>query len=193
MPTRLILIRHGETDWSYKRRYCSFSDISLNKRGRAQARQVSNRLRGEEIHKIYSSDMKRTLQFARIIFKGRHIKKSPGLREINFGVFEGLEYQKIMDKYPEIYTRWIDSPAEITISKGENLKDMAERTRKVLAKILSHDKGKTVAIFAHAGPIKVILCDSLKLGLNQIWKMKAELASINIVVWNSKFHTTGGV
>ncbi len=181
MPTRMILIRPGETDWSYKKRYCSFNDIPLNKRGKAQARQVSKRLRGFDVHKIYSSDMKRAFQFARTVFKGRHIKKSPGLREIDFGVFEGLKYQKIIDKYPEIYTRWIDSPTEVTIPEGENLEDMAERTRKVLVKILSSSKGKTAAIFAHAGPIKVILCDSLKLDLNQIWKVKTELASINII------------
>lgn len=181
MPTRLILIRHGETGWSCRKRYCGFTDIPLNKKGRIQARELSKRLRKEKIYKVYSSDMKRTLQFARIIFKDTPIEESPGLREINFGIFEGLRYQKIMDKYPGIYIRWLDDPVDFTIPGGENLKDLAKRVRKSLAKILSHNKNKTVAVFAHAGPIRVILCDILKAGLKQIWQIEQDLASINII------------
>ena len=181
MPTKLILIRHGETDWSCQKRYCGFTDVVLNQKGMDQARRLSKRLRGKKVHKVYSSDMKRTLEFARIAFKDAAIEQFPELREMNFGIFESLTYQEIMDRYPEIYTKWIDSPLDVTIPGGEGLKDLSKRTRKALAEILSRNKNRTVFIFSHAGPISVILCGILKLDLREAWKVKQDLASMSIV------------
>jgi len=58
MSTKVILIRHGETDWNYQKRYCGFSDIDLNEKGRQQARELYKRLNKEKVNKVYSSDMK---------------------------------------------------------------------------------------------------------------------------------------
>ena len=181
MPTKLILIRHGETDWSCQKRYCGFTDAPLNQRGRDQARQLSKRLKEKKVHKVYSSDMKRTVEFANIVFEDAPIEQFPGLREMNFGIFEGLTYQEIIDRYPEIYTKWIDAPLDITIPGGEGLKDLSKRTRKTLAEILSCNKNRTVFIFSHAGPISVILCDILKLDLREVWKIKQDLANMSVV------------
>lgn len=175
------MIRHGETDWSCQKRYCGFTDVALNQKGRDQARQLSKRLREKKVHKVYSSDMKRALEFAKIVLRDTPIEQSSGLREMNFGIFEGLTYQEIIDRYQEIYTRWIEAPLDVAIPGGEGLRDLSKRTRKALAEILSCNKNRTVFIFSHAGPISVILCDILKLDLREVWKVKQDLANMSIV------------
>jgi alpha-ribazole phosphatase len=181
MPTRIILIRHGQTDWSSQKRYNGITDVSLNEEGKSQARRLCERLKSEKIHKVYSSDMKRTLQFAAIALKDMSIEKLFQLREMNFGVFEGLTYGEIMNKYPDIYKQWLRNPLKTVIRGTESLDSLAERVRNALAQVLSLNKNLTVAVFTHAGPIKVILCDALKLGLEKIWQIEQDLAGLSII------------
>jgi len=181
MSTELILIRHGETEWSYQKRYCGFTDIDLNEKGRWQARKLLKRLSKEKLHKAYSSDMKRTLQFAKIVLKDMPVEELSHLREINFGIFEGLTYQDVMEKHPLVYRKWLENPLDIIIPQGESLNSLAGRVRKALRRILSQNSNKTVAVFTHGGPIRVILCDIFKVDLKEIWQIEQELASISIV------------
>ena len=181
MSTKVILIRHGETDWSYQKRYCGFTDIELNEKGRQQARRLLKRLSKEKIHKVYSSDMKRTLQFAKIVFKDLPAEELLDLREMNFGIFEGLTYKDIMEKYPKVYREWLGNPLDIIVPRGESLKTLVRRVRKALKRILSQNSDKKVAVFTHGGPIRVILCDILELDLKEVWKIEQELASISII------------
>lgn len=181
MSTKVILIRHGETEWSYQKRYCGFTDIELNEKGRQQAIRLLKRLSKEKIHKVYSSDMKRTVKFAKMVFKGLPVEELSDLREMNFGIFEGLTYKDIMEKYPRVYREWLGNPLDIIIPRGETLKSLAKRVRKALRRILSQNSDKKVAVFTHGGPIRVILCDILKLDLKQIWQIEIGLASISMV------------
>ena len=181
MSTKVILIRHGETDWSYQKRYCGFTDIDLNEKGRQQARRLHKRLNKEKIHKVYSSDMKRTVQFAKIVFKDLPAEELLDLREMNFGIFEGLTYKDIMEKYPKVYREWLGNPLDIIVPRGESLKTLVRRVRKALKRILSQNSDKKVAVFTHGGPIRVILCDILELDLKEVWKIEQELASISII------------
>jgi alpha-ribazole phosphatase len=181
MSTKLILIRHGETEWSYQKRYCGFTDIDLNEKGRWQARKLYKRLGREKIHKIYSSDMKRTVQFAMIVFKDMPPEELLHLREMNFGIFEGFTYGDIMEKYPQVYGKWLENPLRIIIPQGESLHSLARRVRKAVSRILSQNSNSTVAVFTHAGPIRVIVCDVLKLDLREIRQIEQDLASISII------------
>ena len=184
MTTKIILIRHGQTPWSIKKRYYSFTDIDLDGEGIKQARKLYRRLRKEKIHKVYSSDSKRALDFAKIAFRGLPIKTTPALREMNFGIFEGLSYREIMEEYPEIYTRWLNNPYNTLIPEGENLNDFRERILKVFKKIISLSRNKTAAIVTHAGSIKIIIDDILK--SKNIWEIKSDLASLNIIEFEKK-------
>jgi len=181
MPTRLILIRHGQTAWSLEKRYCSFTDAELDETGTRQARALSIKLKGEDIHALYTSGAKRTVQFAEIVFGGMTIKKIPAFGEMNFGVFEGLRYADIMDRHRDIYQQWLKDPVNTRIPEGESLSGLAGRVGKATKEIISSNKGKTIALVTHAGPIKVILCDYFKLGLDKSWGIKPALAGVNIL------------
>jgi len=98
MITRLILIRHGMTDWNKEKKYCGRRDIPLSDEGKNQALKLSRKLKSVNFDGVYSSDKKRAIQTARIIFKGLRITKIKGLKELDFGVFEGLTHEEIMKK-----------------------------------------------------------------------------------------------
>jgi alpha-ribazole phosphatase len=179
MPTRLILIRHGATQWNSEKRYLGFKDICLNDRGIRQAEKLKRRLNQEKVSRVYSSDRKRALEFAKIIFADSSIEKKPELREMNFGIFEGLNYKQIMKKYPRLYTEWLNDPFGITIPKGDGFYELRNRIRRFIRKIISVHKNKTVAIVTHSGPIRIIISEILK--SKDIWKINVGLASLNIV------------
>ena len=186
MPTRIILIRHGETDWTRQGRYAGSTDIDLNETGRRQAGRLCERLYAEHIDKVYSSNLKRAYTTAKIALPDMPIEKVPGLREIKFGVFEGLTYDEAMEKYPEIYEEWIDKPHDVSIPKSEGLKGLSGRVRTALKEIASSNKNKTVAIFTHGGPIRVILCDIAGFDLNRIWEMEQNVTGVNVIEFDDQ-------
>lgn len=182
MPsTKLFLIRHGRTDWSDQKRYCGKSDIPLNERGRAQTRELGEKLRGHEVHKIYASSMQRAVQSAHIVFAGRPVEQIEELREMSFGLWDGLTHQEIMSRDPQIYNEWLENPLRVTPPEGESLTALARRVREGLAKVLDGNHAKTVALFTHGGPIKIILCDVQELGLENIWRVQYDWAQMCVI------------
>src|SRR3989338_483082 len=104
MSVKLILIRHGQTAWNAKKIYCGAKEIGLNAKGKKQAAVLRRQLNKVIIHSVYSSDKKRAMQTARIIFKKAKINRIKELREMHFGVFEGLSYRQVLRRYPQIYS-----------------------------------------------------------------------------------------
>ncbi len=178
---RLILIRHGQTDYNLQNRYCGFSNPALNNKGIKQAKRLAVKLKSLNVDKAYSSDLKRAIQTAKIIFRDLPIEKVSDFREMNFGIFEGLTYEEIIKINPKLYRKWIANPAKVKIPDAEGLRDLNKRVKKRLAHIILQNKNKTIAVVTHSGPIKVILCDILKYGLRQFWQIEQDLGALNII------------
>ena len=183
MKTKIILIRHGETSWNRKKIYCGRNDITLSKTGVKQAKALRNRLKENHIHKVYSSDMRRAVETARIVFKERCIKMSPGLREMNFGLFEGLNYKQIIKKYPLIYKRWLNDPYKSYIPKGEDLKTFKNRIQKAFKKIITSGKNKTVAVVSHGGTISIFINSILK--KDNFWGYIPNTATFSVIEYKN--------
>jgi alpha-ribazole phosphatase len=179
MPTKLILIRHGETDWNAESRYLGHSDIGLNSKGLKQAGLLAKRLNKEIIHKVYASDSKRALSFAKKVFSGLCIEKMAQLKEINFGILEGETYDEVLRQNPRIYNKWLNEPFNAPAPGCETLNDFRARVRKIFRKLLLLNKNKTFAIVTHAGPIRVIINDILK--VKNFWQTMPDLASLSII------------
>lgn len=179
MATKLLLIRHGQTEWNLQGRYCGFLDIDLNGQGIIQAERLAARLKGQEIHKIYCSDRKRAIQTAEIIFKGREFEKAADLREINFGIFEGLTYNEIMGKHPEIYKKWYKDPLTASIPQGENLSDFKTRVINNFKSIVNFNPHKTVAVVSHGGVISIFINDILQ--TEDFWNKIPDSTSLTII------------
>ena len=162
MAARLYLIRHGQTLWNAKKIYCGARDIGLSARGKRQAAKLRRRLDRVAIHHTYSSDKKRALQTARIIFKKARIKELAGLREMHFGIFEGLSYAQVLRRHPDTYSKWLKGPFSITIPGGESLHDFKKRVVKAMCKIAQAHPGQNVAVVCNGGVIGIFLRQLLK-------------------------------
>ena len=179
--TRLILIRHGQTQYHLENRYCGFSNPSLNEKGIWQSKMLLDRLSTIKVERVYSSDLKRAFETTKIIFKDNFIEQLPDFREMDFGVFEGLRYDDVVKIYPCFYKDWLTNPAGIKFPGGEALEDLVKRVRKRLTLILSRHKGERIALVTHGGPIRVILCDALNYNPDSFWKVKQDIAALNII------------
>lgn len=179
MTTSIILIRHGQTNYSLEKKYCGLSNIDLNNTGILQAQILHGRLKNEPIDKIYSSDSQRALTFATMVFPGQPIEKTPELREFNFGIFEGLTYSALMEKYARLYTAWLRDPGSTDIPGGESLTSFRKRIIRAWRNITAANRNKTLAVVTHAGPIRTILGDILN--LKDIWEVTVDIASITTI------------
>ena len=178
---RLILIRHGETPYSAAKRYCGFQDVSLNRTGIKQSRRIGNRLKKIKIDEIYSSDLKRCLETARIAFKNKKIHVRKDLREINFGALSGLRYGDLKRKYPKIYNLWARRPERLKMPRGESLAGFAKRVKRSLSGIIRENPDKTVAVVTHGGVTRIMLLKLLGKRLNKMWEIEQSAAAINVI------------
>jgi probable phosphoglycerate mutase len=153
--TTILLARHGETDWNVERRVQGHSDTPLNETGRAQARALADALAREPIEAVYSSDLLRAHETARIVAEGRGLEVTAirDLRERHFGTWEGLTDDEIFARYPEASTgSWGD---------GETREEMATRIFEALQRIAETHPDGHVLVVSHGGPLRAVLlhCD----------------------------------
>lgn len=179
MKTRIILIRHGETGANRQKKYIGRKNSKLTSYGIYQARCVKEAMAKHSIDDIFVSSSKRALEFSNIIFGKREKKVLDVLREMDFGVLEGLSYSSALKKYPRAYNLWLKDPERFNIPKGEPLADFKERVLKAFEKIVSDNYGRSVAVITHGGPIMLIVGKILK--SKKLWKIMPHLASITIV------------
>ncbi len=179
MATKLYIIRHGSTEGNAKKRYCGFLDLALNNKGKTQARRLQRRLKNEIVHEVYSSDMKRAIETAGIVFRGYDIKKVADLREMHFGIFEGLTYQEIMREFPKTYEKWIADPFNTIIPGGESLNILKKRVVRAFRKIILRHPYQTVAVVCHGGAISAFINHILK--SKDFWKYIPHSASLTVL------------
>lgn len=184
MPTRLILIRHGITEWNRQGRYCGCKDIGLSREGKKQAKKLHASLRRFDFEKVYSSDRKRSLQTARIIFGRNGVIKVKELRELDFGVLEGLTHKEIKKKYAAVYKQWLADPFRNNIPKAENLYAFRKRINGAMRKIARLNPGKTIAVVCHGGAIGVFITAIFK--SRGFWRNIPGAASISIVEYKNR-------
>ena len=181
--TRIYLIRHGETTWNEAGRYQGHRDVELSPRGLKQAILLRERLQRENIKAVYASDLRRARETANIIAQahGLMVKELPSLRELNFGLWEGLTYQEIASQYPEEWKKWLADPGNIRVPGGESYLELQERVYGTLQKIVAQHPGENLAIVAHGGPLRVIICQVLGLGLGGLWRFRIDNGSISVL------------
>lgn len=181
--TRIMLVRHGYTYWNEQKRYQGFADIAMNPQGIEEAQKLAKRLAVEPIDTIYSSPLQRARQTAEIVNQNfsRDILTHELLKEINFGDWEGLTFQQITKKYPELSRQWREKPALMRPPNGENFSDLQIRAITAFEEIHQQNKGKNVLIVSHGGLISVLICHILQIGIEGLWRFIAHNTGITIL------------
>ena len=181
---RILLIRHGETEWNRLHRFQGRSDLPLNQKGNEQANALASALKDEAITAIYSSPLERAIETARHIGKfhpATPLIEESGLMEMDLGDFEGMEAQKWAVNYVDFRKAWEENPAALAMPGGESLKEVQERAVDTLERISKpYDPGCTLLICSHNFVIVSLLCHASKTSLDQFREMRQETASLNI-------------
>jgi len=180
--TRIVLVRHGETEWNAQRKHIGSTDLELNEKGKAQAKAVANALEEFSFTAVYSSTLKRCFQTAETIANSHNlkIKSDAGLNEIDFGEWEGLTWNDIKTGYPNLYRRWLREDRNFQMPGGERWQAFKERVFRVFKKILEENAEGTIAIVGHGGSLKVILCEILKFGSSCFFKFQLSPAAVSV-------------
>jgi probable phosphoglycerate mutase len=146
--TRLVLVRHGETEWSKSGRHTGRTDIPLTDRGREQAERLGLALRGRAFSRVLSSPLARALDTCRLAGFGDRVELVDDLREWDYGVYEGRTRVEIAAEIPG-WTVWTHP-----IVGGESLDDLGRRADRVIAATLPF--GGDVLLFAHGHILRVL-------------------------------------
>jgi broad specificity phosphatase PhoE len=180
MQTRLILIRHGESVYNAQKKYCGQIDAPLSPKGERQARGLREKLAGIRLDAVYTSDLKRAVKTARIALGDVRAIRVRQMREMNFGVLEGLTYRQALEKYPAPYKKWLEDPLKNpALPRAESVPAFKARVLGALKKIVAANRGGTIAVFCHGGPISVFLASILK--TQDIWRYLPESVGIRVV------------
>lgn len=158
LPTRLCLIRHGETDWNGEKRIQGHIDIDLNATGEAQARALQAGLSAHRFAAAYSSDLKRAWHTATIATLGMDIAVTPEptFRERHFGVFQGITSVEACERYPEAHRHHKARTPDYAYESGESLVDFSVRILAAMDGLTTRHAGQNVLIFTHGGVLDVV-------------------------------------
>ena len=182
--SRLLLVRHGDTELDSAHRYWGRTDVKLSADGLRQAERLRDRLAGEKIGAVYSSDLKRALVTAETIASRHQLDVIPcaDLREIDFGNIEGLTYEEVSQLYPEFFTKfWIQRVPNLRFPGGESIDELNSRVSKFAGRLKEHVAEETILIVAHQGPLAILICQPLGVELQFRRQIRLGLASLSIV------------
>lgn len=181
--TRLLLIRHGEVETRYQKKFGGRIDMDLSPNGQRQARILANYLRNKTIDAIYSSPMKRVQQTVAATLKlnGHQQTILDGLREIDFGDWSGLGWEEVEEQFKFRSHEWLDQIHDHGVPNGESGKVFRRRVEPCLRNIIAGHRGQNVAVFCHGGVIRMILAILLKLPLPKTNHFDIEYAGITQV------------
>jgi broad specificity phosphatase PhoE len=155
---RLILIRHGETEWNVEGRYQGQADPPLNAKGRRQARALAGKLRGAGLGLLIASPLKRAAETAQILAELLELTVylDDRLMEIHQGDWQTRLRAEIAGQYPELFRRWESEPWQVTPPNGENLRQVQKRVNAFLDEILQRYPDSCIGIVTHRIPIALI-------------------------------------
>lgn len=183
--SRLLLVRHGETEWNRQKRFQGQIDVPLNNNGHAQARRASEFLANVKIDKAFSSPMLRPKDTAlEILSKHPDIKLElfEELKEISHGLWEGKFEHEIEAEFAGQLDIWQSQPETVQMPEGENLQQVWDRIAIIWQKIVeSVPAGETALVVAHDAVNKAILCLLFDFTPEQFWVFKQGNGGVSVI------------
>jgi len=184
---RLLLVRHGETEWNRQTKFQGQIDVPLNDNGRIQARKAEEFLKDVKFDFAVSSPMLRPKETAEIILRAHpdiELQLQDGLREIGHGLWEGKLEIEIEQTYPGELERWRTLPQEVQMPEGENLQQVRDRSIDSWQQIVTsalNQKLQTGLIVAHDATNKVLLCHVLGLDNKYFWNFRQGNGAVSVI------------
>jgi broad specificity phosphatase PhoE len=186
--TRLFLIRHGNTiDEETKKVYKGRINIPLSEKGRERMTRAAAFLATSGIERVFTSTLSRSIESGRVIglTHGLQVEIEPAFDEVSFGLWEGLSFEEIRQRYPGQQARWIADPGAYPPPDGESFASAQKRSMSRLSRILEECRGETIAVVAHAGILRIMIFSLLDMKLSRLFRIGQDYGAINIIdIWD---------
>jgi broad specificity phosphatase PhoE len=181
--TRIILVRHGQTEWNRVERFRGRADVPLNETGLAQAEATGKRVASEwQPMAVYSSLLSRAVKTAEAI--ARHfnlpVQIHDGLADIDYGQWQGLTPDEAQERWPDIHHAWYDLPNTARIPGGETLDELRARGMAAVNELAARHTGQTIVLVGHTVVNRIILLGVLGLGNDRFWHLRQDTCAINV-------------
>jgi len=192
-PTRLLLLRHGQTELSAQRRYSGRGDPELTALGLSQADAIAAAIETVEdaadVAAVLSSPLRRARQTAGPVAAalGVTVDTHDGLLETDFGEWDGLTFAEARERHPDLHGRWLGDDT-VPAPGGESFADVGVRVAALRGELVASYPGRTVLLVSHVTPIKMLLRQALDAGPSILFRMHLDLASLSI----AEFYPDGG-
>jgi alpha-ribazole phosphatase len=183
-PTRLFLVRHGDTiDEETKKVFKGSLDIPLSERGRARIAKAGAFLSRFPMSHIYTSALSRCMESGSIIAEPHQltIKTRTGLNELCFGSWEGLSFDEIVAEYPEEFQRWLADPEVHAPPAGETLRVAQTRIIAAFNDLVHAHRADSIGVIAHGGVLRIIICSLLGLKLSLLFRLGQDYGGVSII------------
>ena len=183
-PTSMLLLRHGQTAMSVDKRFSGSSNPPLTELGLVQAAAAARHLAGSGATVVVSSPLTRARQTAATVADvlGLDVEVEEGLRETDFGDWEGCTFREVRERWPLEMDQWLGSTA-VAPPFGESFDDTTTRVRQARDRLLARHGGKTLVVVSHVSPIKTLLRIALEAPASSLYRMHLDLASVSHVQW----------
>lgn len=181
--TKIILVRHGETQGNREGLFRGRADFPLNDNGLRQAQDLAQALKRYELEAVYSSPLSRARVTAELIAQPHNLKIEiePDLNNIKLGIWEGRPKAEIEKRFPRLWQLWITEPERLQLPDAETLQDVQTRAFSVLERIAHENSGQTLAVVTHRAVLKPLLARALGIPEPYFWKLHLDTSSYSIL------------
>lgn len=188
MATRIIFVRHGETLWNQERRYQGQADSPLSELGLFQAEQVGKFLGQRKIDSVYSSDLKRAFVTAEHIAKFHNLEPiaDTRLREMSFGLWEGLTRTEVQEKYPDLFYARYHNYLTSRVPGGELPEEVVKRMRSFLNERIPEHGEQTIVVVSHGAILRASIASLLHMPLEKSYCLQQTNAGISEFYYNKQ-------
>jgi probable phosphoglycerate mutase len=182
--TRIILTRHGQTDWNREERFRGRTDVALNETGLLQAELTSRCIQSRwQPVAVYTSPMSRAVKTGEIIAAPLGLQAYPlqSLNDMNYGEWQGLTADEVKLRWGDLLDTWYRAPHLVQFPGGESLVDVLSRTSKALYEITQKHPSEDVVVVGHDNVNRVMLLYMLSLPLSRYWHLVQRNCAINFI------------
>ena len=159
--TKILLVRHGQSEANNLNVFAGNYDIELTELGHRQAQCTAKYItENYKVDRVYASDLKRAYKTAEYIAEavGQNVIANKSFREISAGKWEGVKFDVILEKYKDDWEKWRTDLGNARCTDGETVRELAERVCNALKKVAEENDGKTIVVGTHATPVRVSQC-----------------------------------
>jgi alpha-ribazole phosphatase len=185
--TRLYLTRHGEV--VNHGVYNGQTDVDITELGVRQMERLRSLLQGKPLRAVYASDLLRTRKGAEIIGAPHGLKPQcfSEFREVNFGRWQGLTYQQVMEQYPTDIPQWMNQLEVFRIPEGESLGDVRWRAVPKLEELVKAHRGEEILLVCHGALNRLIIAEAIRLPYSQLLRIEQDYGCLNIIDYTSSW------